>query len=99
MLRVRNSGSNGENMSTQDRILDDVARVAGAAMGVLNGAKEQAGKTARTCVDSLAHEMDLVPREDFEKLEMLVEALQTQQKKLEDRIEELEKLASSTKKK
>ena len=81
-------------MSTRDKILDDIARVAGGTVGVLNNVKGHASETVRTCVDSIAQDMDLVPRDDFERLEAVIEGLTLKQEKLEAQVTALEKALS-----
>ncbi len=84
-------------MSTREKILDDLARAAGGTVGVLSDLKGQAKQTARSCVDSMAQDMDLVPREDFERLEAILEKMTLKCDKLEERVQDLEeKLAKNS---
>jgi len=86
-------------MSTREKILDDVARIAGEAAGFVSDAGRQARESLRTRVDDLATRMDLVPREDFERLEaMLIKAREVQDA-LEKRVSALEKQAEGSAKK
>ncbi len=62
-------------MSHRERILDDVARMAGGAVGVLSDAKKHAQEAAKVIAQDAAHSIDLVPREDYESLETLVHDL------------------------
>ena len=78
-------------MSSREKIIDDVARVAGGAVGVLSDAGREAKAIVRSKVETLAQDMDLVPREDYEVLESMVEALRSDQDELKKRIEKLEK--------
>lgn len=78
-------------MSSREKIIDDVARVAGGAVGILSDAGREAKAIVRSKVDTLAQDMDLVPREDYEVLESMVEALRSEQDELKKRIEKLEK--------
>lgn len=78
-------------MSSREKIIDDVARVAGGAVGVLSDAGREAKAIVRSKVDTLAQDMDLVPREDYEVLESMVESLRSEQDELKKRIEKLEK--------
>jgi len=78
-------------MSSREKIIDDVARVAGGAVGVLSDAGREAKAIIRSKVDTLAQDMDLVPKEDYEVLESMVEALRSEQDELKERIEKLEK--------
>lgn len=58
------------------KIFDDLARVAGGAMNVFSSLREQILSEVKTRVEEVASKMDLVPREDFDRLEMQVRALQ-----------------------
>ena len=58
------------------KIFDDLSRVAGGAMNVFSAFREQILNDIKTRVDEAASRMDLVPREDFERLEAQVKALQ-----------------------
>ncbi len=81
-------------MSSKDKILDGVAQFAGGAMGAIQGAKEQAKTTIRSGVDSFAQDMDLVPREDFERLEAMLIKAREEQDELVKRIAVLEEKVS-----
>lgn len=77
-------------MVNKDKVLDDIARVAGGAVGFASDLKGQIADIVRAQIDAKAQDLDLVPRDDFEKLElMLIEAREAQQK-LEERITTLE---------
>lgn len=97
MLRVRFIQEEREKMSTKDKILDDIAQFAGGTLGVLQGTKEQVKTTMRSGIDSLAQDLDLVPREDFENLEAMVIKARQEQDTLLKRVEELEKQLRSKK--
>lgn len=78
-------------MSSREKIIDDVARVAGGAVGILSDAGKEAKAIVKSKVDTLAQDMELVPREDYEVLEAMVESLRAEQEELKERIEKLEK--------
>ena len=78
-------------MSSREKIIDDVARVAGGAVGMISDVSKEAKDVVRSKIDAMAQDMDLVPREDFEKLEAMVEKLVAENKDLTQRIEKLEK--------
>jgi BMFP domain-containing protein YqiC len=63
-------------MQTRNPVLDDIAKLATAAVGAVQGVGEEARSFARAQADKLAGELDLVPREDFEALKARVEALE-----------------------
>lgn len=63
-------------MKPDPKIFDDLSRVAGGAMNVFSGFREQILNDIKARVEEVAARMDLVPREDFERLEAQVKALQ-----------------------
>ncbi len=58
------------------KIFDDLTRMAGGAMNLFSGIREQILGDVKTRFDELAARMDLVPREDFDRLELQVRDLQ-----------------------
>lgn len=73
-------------MSKREKVLDDIAGVAGGAVGVISNAKQSIGDAIKTHVDSIAHDMDLVPRDEFERLEHMIVELREEQEKLKQEI-------------
>lgn len=71
-------------MKNPENLIDDLAKLAGGAAGVVGSLQQEIGNDIKTRVEEMADRMDLVPREDFQRLEALT-------KSLEARIEELEK--------
>lgn len=65
-------------MKPDPRIFDDLSRVAGGALNVFSGLREQILNDLRARFDEMADRMDLVPREDFTRLEAQVKELQKQ---------------------
>ena len=63
-------------MKPDPKIFDDLSRVAGGAMNVFSAFREQILNDIKARVEEVATRMDLVPREDFERLEAQVKALQ-----------------------
>lgn len=63
-------------MKPDPKIFDDISRVAGGAMNVFSGLREQLMNDLKARFDDMASRMDLVPREDFERLEAQVKELQ-----------------------
>ena len=55
-------------MQTQNPILDEIAKLSTAAMGLAQAAGEEAKAAFRSQTDRLVAEMDLVRREDYEAL-------------------------------
>lgn len=75
----------------KERLLDDMARMAGGAIGSLSNITAQIKEEIRLRVDEMALKMDLVPREEFERLELM---LQESRKEIADLTARLEKLES-----
>ena len=64
-------------MQTQNKLLDDLARVASGAMGVAAGMREEVEARLRDQFERVLGRMDLVTREEQEKLEARVAALES----------------------
>lgn len=79
-------------MSNRDKILDNIARVAGGAVSFVSDAQSTVKSVARAQIDDIAQNMDLVSREEFEKLELMLIAAREDQKALEDKVTALEAL-------
>lgn len=73
------------------RILEDLMRMAGGALGALGDAKGQLRAMVKERVDRLIADMDLVTREEFESLEAMVAKARQRQEELEKRLQALDK--------
>ena len=62
-------------MQTQNPFLDEVAKLATAAMGIAQAAGEEAKTALRAQADRLAAEFDLVRRDEYEALKAELQAL------------------------
>ncbi len=62
-------------MQTQNPILDEIAKLTTAAMGIAQAAGDEAKAAFRSQTDRLVAEMDLVRREDYDALKAEVAAL------------------------
>ncbi len=69
-------------MKPDPKIFDDISRVAGGAMNMFSAVREQVMNDFRARFDEWASRMDLVPREDFDRLEAQVKKLQKQMDEL-----------------
>lgn len=81
-------------MGSRDQLFDDIARVAGGAAGLLASVRQQAAEEIKARIDDMADRMDLVPREDLERVEAQLKALQKRVDALEG-----EKVKTTVKKK
>jgi BMFP domain-containing protein YqiC len=65
-------------MQTQNPILDEIAKLTTAAMGLAQAAGDEAKAAFRSQTDRLVAEMDLVRREDYDALKAEVAALRAE---------------------
>jgi BMFP domain-containing protein YqiC len=65
-------------MQTQNPILDEIAKLTTAAMGMAQAAGDEAKAAFRSQADRVAAELDLVRREDFEALKAELAALRAE---------------------
>lgn len=65
-------------MQTQNPILDELAKLTTAAMGMAQAAGEEAKAAFRSQADRIAAELDLVRREDFDALKAEIAALRAE---------------------
>lgn len=78
-------------MKEKADIIDDIARLAGGAAGTLNSVRQQIHNDVKARVEEIAMKMDLVPREDLDRVEALLEKAIADQNDLKQRLEKLEK--------
>lgn len=72
-------------MKPDPKIFDDLARMAGGAVNLFSGLQQQIREEIRSRVDEMLARLDVVPREDFERLEGMVAKLRQRQEELESR--------------
>ena len=77
-------------MTSREKILDDIARIAGGAASILSDAGKQANQNVRSRVDEIALKLDLVPREDFDRLELMLQTAREEIDMLKARVDALE---------
>jgi BMFP domain-containing protein YqiC len=65
-------------MQTQNPILDELAKLTTAAMGMAQAAGDEAKAAFRSQADRIAAELDLVRREDFDALKAELAALRVE---------------------
>jgi BMFP domain-containing protein YqiC len=65
-------------MQTQNPILDEIAKLTTAAMGLAQAAGDEAKAAFRSQTDRLVAEMDLVRREDHDALKAEIAALRAE---------------------
>ncbi len=65
-------------MQTQNPILDEIAKLTTAAMGLAQAAGDEAKAALRSQTDRMVAELDLVRREDFDALKAEIAALRAE---------------------
>lgn len=77
-------------MQSQNRLFDDLARVATSAMGVAAGMREEIEARLRDQFERIVNQMDLVPRDEFEAIKAVAVRAREEQETLTERMEALE---------
>ena len=77
-------------MQTQNRLLDDLARVASSAMGIATGMRSEAEARLREQFEKIISQMDLVTREEHEVVQAMAQKAREDQEEMAERVEELE---------
>jgi BMFP domain-containing protein YqiC len=78
-------------MQTDNRLLDDLARMANGALNTLSSVREEIESRVRERVERMLADMDMVPREEFEAVKAMAQAARTEQEDLAARLAELER--------
>lgn len=77
-------------MQTNNRILDDLARVAGSAMGAAGGVKGEFEILLKRQLEKIFDGMDMVSRDEFDAVKEMAAKSRTEQEALSLRVEQLE---------
>jgi BMFP domain-containing protein YqiC len=77
-------------MQTQNRILDDLARVAASAVGAVQGARQEVEAAIRARLEKMLADMDLVTRDEFEVVKAMAEKAREENERLTERLAALE---------
>jgi BMFP domain-containing protein YqiC len=83
-------------MQSQNRFFDDIARVAGGAVGALSGVRGEIEARVRAQLERVLAGMDLVSREEFEAVKAMAAKARAEQEDLQRRIAELEARVASS---
>lgn len=85
-------------MQTENRLLDDLTRVAGGAFGALAGLRTEIEDLVKQRLERLLADMDHVPREEFDAVKAMAEKARLEQEALERRVAALEAALAETQK-
>lgn len=76
-------------MQTDNRLLDDLARLAAGAAGALQGLRGEVDSLVRQQLERLLAGMDLVSREEFEAVKAMAVAARAENERLAEELEAL----------
>ena len=86
-------------MQTDNRILDDLARVAGGAFGTLNDVRVEIETLFKQRLERVLSDLDVVPRDEFDTVKAMAEKARMAQEALEKRVVALEAALAAAEKK
>ena len=78
-------------MQTENRLFDDLARMANGALNTLSGLREEIENRVRERVERMLADMDMVPREEFEAIKAMAQKARAEQEDLATRVADLER--------
>jgi len=78
-------------MQSQNRIFDDLAKVAGGALSALGNLKQEVEAMIRDRLERFMAEGNFVRREEFDVVQAMASAARAEQEKLAARVAELER--------
>ena len=77
-------------MQTRNKIMDDISQLMTNAMGVAQGAREEAETAMKSMIDRWLADRDFVTREEFEAVRAMAQKAREENAALEARIAVLE---------
>ena len=77
-------------MQTENRLIDDLAKIATSALGSLKGARDEMEVRLKDQLERIIHGMDLVRREEFEVVRAMAAKARSENEALAERIAALE---------
>ncbi len=81
-------------MQTDNRLLDDLARMANGALNTLSGLREEIESRVRERVERMLADLDMVPRDEFEAVKAIAQTARAGQEELAAKVAELERRVS-----
>ena len=85
-------------MQTRNKIMDDISQLMTNAMGVAQGAREEAETAMKSMIDRWLADRDFVTREEFEAVRAMAQKAREENAALEARIAALESKGAKPKK-
>lgn len=84
-------------MQTRNKILDDISQLMTNAMGVAQGAKDEAETAVKGIMDRWLADRDLVTREEFDAVRAMAVKAREENEELKKRLDALERKKTVTK--
>ena len=81
-------------MQTRNKMLDDISQLMTNAMGVAQGAREEAETAVKSVIDRWLADQDFVTREEFDAVRIMAQKARAENAALSARIKALEKTKS-----
>ncbi len=78
-------------MQSRNKILDDVSQLMTNAMGVAQGAREEAETAVKSIIDRWLADHDFVTREEFDAVKAMAQKAREENESLKVRVDALEK--------
>ena len=78
-------------MQSRNKILDDVSQLMTNAMGVAQGAREEAETAVKSIIDRWLADHDFVTREEFDAVKAMAQKAREENENLKARLDTLEK--------
>ena len=78
-------------MQLRNKILDDVSQLMTNAMGVAQGAREEAETAVKSVIDRWLADHDFVTREEFDAVKAMAQKAREENENLKARVDALEK--------
>lgn len=80
-------------MQTRNKFLDDMSQLMTNAMGVAQGAKDEAETAMKSMIDRWLADRDFVTREEFEAVRLMAQKAREENESLKARLDALEQNA------
>ncbi|ALI55048.1 accessory factor UbiK family protein [Celeribacter marinus] len=84
-------------MQTRNKILDDISQLMTNAMGVAQGAKDEADTALKGLVDRWLADRDFVTRDEFDATRAMAQKAREENEELKKRLDALERKKTVTK--
>lgn len=79
-------------MQTRNKVLDDISQLMTNAMGVAQGAKDEANTAMKSMVDRWMSDREFVSREEFDMVRAMAQKAREENEALSARLDALEKV-------